>query len=46
MMKFYRDVDPQMMATIEESLKMMGVLEVKLDPENADKVYKWKGETN
>lgn len=42
MIKFYRDVDPATMATIEETLKQMGVLEVRLDPENADKVYKWK----
>lgn len=43
MMKFYRDVDPQTLGVIEETLRQMGVIKVKLDPENVDKVYQWIG---
>ncbi len=44
MIKFYRDVDPQTLATIEDTLKQMGCIRVELDPENADKLYRWIGE--
>ena len=43
MAKFYRDVDPQTLSAIEETLIQLGVLQVKLNVEDRDKVYKWIG---
>ncbi len=42
--KFFRDIDPMTLANIEQTLQQMGVLQVRLDPTNADKVYRWIGE--
>lgn len=46
MRKFFRDVTPQTLAQIEETLKLTGMIEVKLDPANADKLYRWIGDRN
>jgi hypothetical protein len=42
--RFYRDIDAGTLEGIEMSLQRMGVLRIKLDPENADKVYTWIGD--
>lgn len=41
MQKFWRDVDPQTLATIEETLQQMKVLRVTLVPKDGDKKYEW-----
>jgi hypothetical protein len=41
MAKFYRDIDAQTLATIEETLKNAGMISVTLEPKTADKTYKW-----
>lgn len=43
--KFYRDITPQMLGEIEQTLSHMGVLRIKLDPVNADKIYTWIGDS-
>ena len=42
--RFYRDIDAGTLEGIEMSLQRMGVLRIRLDAENADKVYTWIGE--
>lgn len=42
--KFYRDIDPILLGSIEETLKQTQMIKVKLDPDNADKVYTWIGD--
>lgn len=43
MQKFYRDVDPQTLSIIEETLQQMKVLSVELMPKEGDKKYMWIG---
>lgn len=44
MQKFYRDVDPQTLANIEATMQHLKVVQIKLIPEQADKMYTWIGE--
>ena len=41
MSKFYRDVDAQTMTNVEETLRQMGAISVKLIPGSLDKSYVW-----
>ena len=42
--KFYRDLDPNTLAQVESLMTQMGVLKIKLMPEQADKQYTWIGD--
>lgn len=42
--KFYRDLDPNTLAQVEALMTQMGVLKIKLMPEQADKQYTWIGD--
>jgi len=42
MFAFYRDVDPQVMKIVEDTLEQMGVVKIILD--GGDKIYKWIGD--
>ncbi len=42
--KFYRDIDPITLSNIEALMQQMGVVKIKLLPEQADKQYTWIGE--
>lgn len=42
--KFYRDIDPQTLAQVEQLMEQMKVVKITLKPETADKVYTWIGE--
>lgn len=42
--KFYRDIDAQSLSQVEQLMQQMGVVKIRLDPDNADKVYTWTGE--
>lgn len=42
--RFYRDVDITTMTTVEETLRQMGVISIKLIPATQDKIYTWIGE--
>ena len=42
--KFYRDLDPNTLAQVEALMTQMGVLKIKLLPEQADKQYTWIGD--
>ena len=44
MQKFYRDIDPITLANIEALMTQMGVVKIKLLPEQADKQYTWIGD--
>lgn len=41
LMKFYRDVDSRTLSEIEETLRQMGCLKIKLLVKEQDKVYEW-----
>jgi len=43
MTKFYRDVDPITMSTVEQTLRDARLIKVDIMPENGDKIYKWIG---
>ena len=40
---YYRDIEPAVLAMAEETLQQMGVIRVKLIPQDNDKQYIWKG---
>lgn len=42
--KFYRDLDPMLLSNIETLMVQMGVVKIKLIPEDADKSYEWIGD--
>lgn len=42
--KFYRDIDPMTLTNIEALMQQMGVVKIKLLPDQADKQYTWVGE--
>ena len=42
--KFYRDLDPVLLGNIETLMLQMGVVKIKLIPEQADKSYEWIGD--
>lgn len=42
--KFFRDIEPMELEKIETQLVQMHVIEVKIQPEQKDKVYKWIGD--
>lgn len=42
--KFYRDIDATTLGTIEATMLQMGVIQIKLMPQEGDKLYKWIGE--
>lgn len=42
--KFYRDIDATTLGTIEATMMQMGVIQIKLMPQEGDKIYKWIGE--
>lgn len=44
MQKFYRDVDPQTLGNIEATMQHLGVVKIRLLPEQADKMYTWVGD--
>lgn len=44
MQKFYRDIDPNTLAQVEALMTQMGVVKIKLIPEQADKQYTWIGD--
>lgn len=46
MQQFYRDVDPQTLANIEATMMHLGVIKIRLMPEQADKMYTWIGDTD
>lgn len=43
--KFYRDIDAVTLSNVEMLMQQMGVVTIKLMPEQGDKLYTWKGET-
>ncbi len=43
--KFYRDIDPITLSNIEALMQQMGVVKIRLIPEQADKQYTWIGES-
>jgi hypothetical protein len=44
MQKFYRDIDPMTLANVESLMQQMGVVKIKLLPEQSDKQYTWIGD--
>lgn len=42
--KFHLDIDPQGLAVVEQTLREMKLITVKLVPEQGDKLYTWIGE--
>lgn len=44
MQKFYRDIDPNTLAQVEALMTQMGVVKIRLLPEQADKQYTWIGD--
>ena len=42
--KFFRDVDAQTLSNVEMLMQQMGVVKIRLLPEQADKLYEWIGE--
>lgn len=44
MQKFYRDIDPMTLANVEALMQQMGVVKIKLLPEQSDKQYTWIGD--
>ncbi len=44
MQKFYRDIDPTTLANVEALMTQMGIVKIKLLPEQADKQYTWIGD--
>lgn len=42
--RFYRDIDPITLSTVEATLVQMGVIKIKLIPEQGDKSYEWIGD--
>jgi Protein of unknown function (DUF3987) len=43
--KFYRDIDPITLSNVEALMTQMGVVKIKLLPEQQDKQYTWIGDT-
>lgn len=41
--KFYRDVDAFTLNNIEETLRQMGCIKIKISPKTQDKIYEWVG---
>ncbi|MFI5423118.1 MAG: hypothetical protein ACHQWH_04180, partial [Nitrososphaerales archaeon] len=39
--RFYRDIEPQALVIIEQTLQQMKCITVKIVPESNDKVYTW-----
>ncbi|MFI5423051.1 MAG: hypothetical protein ACHQWH_03830, partial [Nitrososphaerales archaeon] len=42
--RFYRDIEPQALVVIEQTLQQMKCITVKIVPESNDKVYTWIGD--
>ncbi len=42
--KFYRDIDPITLANVEALMQQMGVVKIRLMPEDGDKTYIWIGD--
>lgn len=42
--KFFRDIEPQALTIAEQTLQQMGVIKIKLIPEQQDKLYQWVGD--
>lgn len=43
LMRFYRDVDAVTLTQVEETLRQMGCIRIKLMPQQQDKTYEWIG---
>ncbi len=41
--KFFRDIEPISLSTAEQTLQQMGVIKIKLIPDQQDKMYTWIG---
>ena len=41
--RFFRDIEPQALSIAEQTLQQMGVIKIKLLPEQQDKMYQWVG---
>ncbi len=44
--KFYRDIDPITLSNVEALMTQMGVVKIKLLPEQQDKQYTWIGDVD